>query len=137
MTEQVVCFGIDVHAENLVVRAADKASGQEIGPALTVRNNRLGAQQLVTWLEQAATRRGEGPIRLEGGLEATGVLWMPLYTFLTTQPTLQALHLKLIVFNPRLIAHWKEGLVLADDKDDPHDAWGIVERMRFGRLPDN
>ncbi len=137
MTERILCFGIDVHADELVVRAADKASGKEIGPPLTVRNNRLGAEQLVTWLGQAAAQLGEGAICLEGGLEATGVLWLPLYPFLIQQAEQHHWPLKLVVFNPRLIAQWKKGMGLADDKDDPRDAGGLVERLCFGHLPDS
>ncbi len=135
MSQRIVCFGIDVHLDELVVRVADQASGEEVGPPLRVPNNRVGAQQVVTWLQQTATREGMGPAQLLGGLEATGLLWIPVYTFLTEQPVLQALGLQLHVFNPKLIADWKKGVTLAEDKDDDHDAGGIVSRLRFGALP--
>jgi len=119
-----------------VLRAADKATGLERGSLLRVPNNRLGAEQAITWLRQlAAGTDGVGYDRLIGGLEATGLLWLPFHVYLTESAALQPFHLQLVCFNPKLIADFKKGVVLADDKDDDRDAWGIVERVRFGRLP--
>ncbi len=135
MQEPTICFGVDVHQDELVVRAIDKTSGQEVGPLMRMRNNRLGADQLVDWLCQMASQSEGGPARLEGGLEATGILWLPVYTYLMSQASLQAFHFHLTVFNPKLISDWKQGIHLAPDKDDPHDAKGIAQRVRYGSLP--
>jgi hypothetical protein len=138
MNERTLCFGVDVHREQLVLRAADKATGRELGSLLRVPNNRLGAEQAVAWLLQlAAGTDGVGYDHLEGGLEATGLLWLPFHVYLTESAVLQPFHLQLVCFNPKLIADFKKGVVLADDKDDDRDAWGIVERVRFGHLPDS
>jgi transposase len=136
MDTRTLCFGVDVHRDQLVLRAADKATGREVGALLRVPNNRLGAEQAVTWLLHLAT--GTNDVRyahLEGGLEATGLLWLPFHVYLTEQAALRPFHLQLICFNPKLIADFKKGIVLADDKDDGRDAWGIVERVRFGHWP--
>jgi hypothetical protein len=50
MNERTFCFGVDVHRDQLVLRAADKATGQELGSLLRAPNNRLGAEQVIAWL---------------------------------------------------------------------------------------
>jgi len=136
MDTRTLCFGVDVHRDQLVLRAADKATGLERSTLLRVPNNRLGAEQAVTWLlHLAAGTDGVGYDRLEGGLEATGLLWLPFHVYLTESAPLKPFHLQLICFNPKLIADFKKGVVLADDKDDGRDAWGIAERVRFGHWP--
>jgi hypothetical protein len=136
MDTRTLCFGVDVHRDQLVLRAADKATGLEQGALLRVPNNRLGAEQAVAWLLHLAT--GTDGVRydhLEGGLEATGLLWLPFHVYLTESAALKPFQLQLVCFNPKLIADFKKGVVLADDKDDDRDAWGIVERVRFGHWP--
>jgi len=136
MDTHPLCLGVDVHREQLVLRAADKTTGRELGALLRVPNNCLGAEHAVTWLLHLATGTdGVRYDRLEGGLEATGLLWLPFHVYLTEHASLKPFHLQLICFNPKLIADFKKGVVLADDKDDGRDAWGIVERVRFGHWP--
>ena len=138
MNERTICFGVDVHRDQLVLRAADKATNHELGSLLRVPNNRLGAEQVVAWLLQlAAGTDGVSYRHLEGGLEATGLLWLPFHVYLTESPALRPFHLSLICFNPKLIADFKKGVVLADDKDDGRDAWAVVQRVRFGAWPNS
>jgi transposase len=138
MNERTFCFGVDVHRDQLVLRAADKATGHELGSLLRAPNNRLGAEQVIAWLLQlAAGSDGVSYSHLEGGLEATGLLWLPFHVYLTESAALRPFHLSLICFNPKLIADFKKGVVLADDKDDGRDAWAVVQRVRFGAWPNS
>jgi cytosine/adenosine deaminase-related metal-dependent hydrolase len=101
------------------LRAAGKVTGHELGSLLRVPNNRLGAEQAIAWLLQlAAGTDGVSYSHLEGGLEATGLLWLPFHVYLTESAALRPFHLSLICFNPKLIADFKKCVVLADDKDD-------------------
>jgi transposase len=54
---------------------------------------------------------------------------------LTTNPLLQAFELELACFNPKLVAKFKDGLVLRSPKNDDRDAFDIAARLRFGELP--
>ena len=54
---------------------------------------------------------------------------------LSTSPLLQPFELELICFNPKLVAKFKDGLVLRRPKNDDRDAWDVAARLRFGELP--
>jgi transposase len=50
-------------------------------------------------------------------------------------PLLQSFELDLVCFNPKLVAKFKDGLVLRSPKNDERDAFDIAARLRFGELP--
>jgi hypothetical protein len=76
-----------------------------------------------------------GYVRVEIGWEATGMLWIPFHRYLSTDPLLQPFELALVCFNPKLVAKFKDGLVLRSPKNDERDAFDIAARLRFGELP--
>jgi transposase len=133
MTVSTLCVGGDIHQDELHLRAADKADGHEVGQRLTVKNNRPGADQTIMQLVQWLTQHGY--THLEFGLEATGLFWLPFYTYLQQSPALAPFQPTWVCFNPKLVAQFKDGLTLSEIKDDDHDALAVAERLRFGRLP--
>ena len=133
MTVATLCVGIDVHLDKLVLRAIDKAEGHEVLERFRVTNNLPGSQAAITMLADTAARLGY--TRLEVGWEATGLLWLPFHQQLTHSPDLQAFALQPICFNPKLVANFKDGLVLRHPKNDERDAWDIANRLRLGELP--
>ena len=48
---------------------------------------------------------------------------------------MQPFELELVCFNPKLVAKFKDGLVLCSPKDDERDALDVAARLRFGELP--
>ena len=128
-----LCVGADVHLDNIVLRAVDKASGHQVLERLSVTNNLPGAQLLAATIAQAATQLGY--VRIEVGWEATGMLWIPFHRYLRSDPLLQPFELELVCFNPKLVAKFKEGLVLRSPKNDDRDAFDVAARLRFGELP--
>ena len=133
MTTMTLCVGIDVHLDDLVVRAIDKADGHEVLDRFRVTNNLPGSQAVMTTLANTATQLGY--TRLEVGWEATGLLWLPFHQQLTHSVNLQPFQLQPICFNPKLVANFKDGLVLRHPKNDDRDAWDIASRLRIGELP--
>ena len=128
-----LCVGGDIHQETLHLRATDKTDGHEVGEALTVQNNRPGADQAIAHLVQVLTQQGY--THLEFGLEATGLFWLPFYVYLQQSPALKPFQPTWVCFNPKLVAKFKEGMTLSEIKDDEHDALAVAERLRFGHLP--
>jgi transposase len=128
-----LCVGADVHLDEIVLRAVDKALGHEVLERFRVTNNLPGAQAAAATLAQAAADLGY--TRIEIGWEATGMLWMPFHRYLSTEPLLRPFELELICFNPKLVAKFKDSLVLRSPKDDERDAFDIAARIRFGELP--
>jgi transposase len=130
-----LCVGADVHLDEIVLRAVDKADGHEVVKRFRVTNNLPGAQSAAATLAQTATQGGY--TRIEIGWEATGLLWVPFHRLLSTSPLLQPFDLELICINPKLVANFKDGLVLRRPKNDDRDAGDIAARVRFGELPDS
>jgi transposase len=133
MSIATLCVGADVHLDEIVLRAVDKADGHEVLRRFRVTNNLPGAQSAAATLAQTATEGGYP--RVEIGWEATGLLWLPFHRLLSTSPVLQPFELELICFNPKLVANFKDGLVLRRPKNDDRDAADIAARVRFGQLP--
>lgn len=129
----ILCVGADVHQEELHLCAIDKTDGHLIGKRLTVKNNRPGADQTITYLSELMTQHGF--TQLEFGLEATGLFWLPFYLYLQQSAVLKPFHPTWVCFNPKLVAKFKEGVSLSEIKDDDHDAHTVAERLRFGHLP--
>jgi transposase len=133
MYQPTLCVGADVHLDEIVLRAVDKALGHEVVKRFRVTNNLPGAQLAAATIAQAATELGY--TRVEIGWEATGMLWIPFHRYLSTEPLLQPFELELVCFNPKLVAKFKDGLVLRSPKDDERDAFDVAARLRFGELP--
>jgi hypothetical protein len=77
MTVKTLCVGVDVHLDDLVLRALDQADGHEVLERFRVTNNLPGCQTALTALAQAATQHGY--TRLQIGWEAAGLLWLPFH----------------------------------------------------------
>lgn len=133
MNESTLCVGADVHLDEIVVRAVDKADGHEVVERFHVTNNLPGAQSAATTLAQVAAQHGY--THLEIGWQATGLLGVPFHRFLETSPLLRPFAPKLVCFNPKLVANFKNGLVLRRPKNDARDAWDVAARIRFGEWP--
>ena len=99
MSPSTLCVGADVHLDEIVLRAVDKADGREVVQRFRVTNNLPGAQAAAATLAQTA-RQGDY-IRIEIGWEATGLLWVPFHRLLSTSPLLQPFELELICLNPK------------------------------------
>jgi transposase len=133
MHERTLCVGADVHLDEISVRAVDKTDGHEVLERFRVTNNLPGAQSAATTLAHAAGQYGY--THLEIGWEATGLLWLPFHRFLSTSPLLRPFAPALVCFNPKLVANFKDGLVLRRPKNDERDAWDVAARVRFGEWP--
>ena len=133
MTVKTLCIGIDVHLDDLVVRAVDQTDGHEVLERFRVTNNLPGCQTALTTLAQTATQHGY--TRLQIGWEATGLFWLPFHQQLLSNPILPGIEVQPVCFNPKLVAHFKDGLVLRHPKNDERDAWDVAARLRLGELP--
>jgi transposase len=128
-----LCVGADIHLDKIVLRAVDKALGHEVLQRFRVTNNLPGAQHAATTIAQTASDLDYACIEI--GWESTGMLWIPFHRYLSTEPILQPFELELVCFNPKLVAKFKDGLVLRSPKNDDRDAFDIAARLRFGELP--
>jgi len=128
-----LCIGADVHLDEIVFCAVDKADGHEVTDRFQVTNNLPGAQAAATVIAGLAASLGY--TRTEIGWEATGMLWIPFHRYLSGCPQLQPFELELVCFNPQLVTRFKDGLVLRHPKNDPLDAAAVAARLRFGELP--
>lgn len=133
MNGSTLCVGADIHLKDIVLRGIDQASGQEVLDRLRVPNNRPGAETAVRAITDTATELGY--THLEIGWEATGMLGLPLHGFLSTHALLQPFQVKLVCFNPKLVAGFKDALALRAPKSDERDALDVAARLRFGQLP--
>jgi len=135
MNDPTLCAGADVHLKEITLRAVDKLTSDEVIAPFNVANNLPGAQSVASRLAEVATRLGYTHIEI--GYEATGMLWMPFHRFLRTCQLLQPFHLQQVCFNPKLVADFKDALVLRRPKDDDRDAFDIAARVRVGHWPDS
>jgi transposase len=110
MYSPTLSVGADVHLDKIVLRAVDKLGGHEVIERFRVTNNLPGAQSAAAIIAEVATHLGY--TRIEIGWEATGMLWIPFHRFLSTSPLLQPFELELVCFNPKLVANFKNGIVL-------------------------
>jgi transposase len=133
MNESTLCVGVDVHQDTLVLYPLDKTSEQPVGTPLTVPNNRFGADEAIATLLQLLSQHGY--TRLQLAMEASGLFWLPFYNAVRHSPALAPYQPHLGLFNPKLVAKFKEGLDLRQEKTDQRDARAVAERLRFGRLP--
>jgi len=133
MFSSTLSVGADVHLDKIVLRAVDKLDGHEVIERFRVTNNLPGAQSAAATIAEVATQLGY--TRIEIGWEATGMLWIPFHRFLSTSPLLQPFELELVCFNPKLVANFKNGIVLRGPKSDDRDSYDVAARLRFGELP--
>jgi transposase len=105
-------------------------TGTPVGKPCAVPNNRPGATELIERVAAVAS----GYERVLLGLAATGIYWWHLAKALARAPELAPYHVRLVVFNPRLIQGFRDAST-AMDQTDPDDAFLIAERLRFGWLP--
>jgi transposase len=130
-----LCVGADVHLKEITLRAVDKLTSDEIIAPFSVANNLPGAQSAASRLAEVATRLGYTHIEI--GCEATGMLWIPFHRFLSTCQPLDSFSLQLVCFNPKLVADFKDALVLRGPKDDERDAFDVAARVQIGHWPDS
>jgi transposase len=133
MNGSTLCVGADVHLDQITLRAVDKSEGHEVFERFRVTNNLPGAQSAVATIARVATQLGY--TRIQIGWEATGMLWIPFHRTLTSSPLLRPFELELVCFNPKLVANFKNGIVLRRPKNDTRDAHDVAARLRFGELP--
>lgn len=121
--------GVDVHRQKNVIRMMDQ-HGQAVTSAMSIDNNRPGAEQLA---QELATQMDKGNYdRLQVAAEASGWYWWHFFRSLEASPFLQAYDLQLYALNPRLTANFKKTYI-AMDHTDLTDAFVIADRLRMGR----
>jgi transposase len=135
MITSTLCVGADVHLKEITLRAVDKLTCDEVIAPFNVANNLPGAQSAASRLALVATQLGYTHIEI--GCEATGMLWIPFHRFLRTCQLLQPFHLQQVCFNPKLVADFKDALVLRRPKDDDRDAFDVAARVQVGHWPDS
>ena len=84
MNASTLCVGADVHLDEIVLRAVDKADGHEVVQRFRVTNNLPGAQSAMATIAQTASPGGYTHVEI--GWEATGLLWVPFHRLLSTRP---------------------------------------------------
>ncbi|RME31904.1 MAG: IS110 family transposase [Thermoflexia bacterium] len=131
--ERTLIVGCDVHQNTIRICLLDQASDNRVVPPFTVPNDRFGAEQAIQTLHQTLSTHAY--THLVVGMEATSFFWLPFYRAIEQSPLLSPFHPRLVLFNPKLVAHFRKGLDLRTEKTDDHDARAIAERLRFGHLP--
>lgn len=133
MDERTLIVGCDVHQNTICICPVDQASDSLVAPPFTIPNDRFGAEQAIQTLHRLLSTYAY--THLVVGMEATGFFWLPFYRAIEQSPLLAAFHPRLVLFNPKLVAHFKKGLDLRPEKTDHRDARAVAERLRFGHLP--
>jgi len=135
MKQSILCVGADVHLKEIVLRAVDKLTSDEVIEPFRVTNNLPGAEAAAAQLVEVASSLHYTCIQI--GYEATGMLWIPFHRFLKTSQLLEPFDLQQVCFNPKLVADFKNALVLRGPKDDNRDTFDIAARVQFGHWPDS
>jgi transposase len=135
MSHSTLCVGADVHLKDIVLRAVDKLSSREVLERFRVTNNLPGARSAADTIARTASQLDYA--RIEIGYEATGMLWIPFHRHLSTNPCLEPFEVDLVCFNPKLVASFKDALVLRNPKNDDRDTLDVATRVRFGEWPDS
>jgi len=121
--------GADVHRKTNTLCLMDR-EGQEIGPRLTVENNRPGTQVFIQQVAQQVVAGNFDAIKVAA--EATGWYWWHFLQTLDQDPLLNQWPVELYPFNPRLTANFKKTYVDLDHTD-LIDAFVVADRLRLGR----
>jgi hypothetical protein len=135
MNTSTLCVGADVHLKEITLRGMDKLTSDEVIAPFNVTNNLPGAQSAASRLAEVATQLGY--TRIEIGYEATGMLWIPFHRFLSTCQLIEPFDPQQVCFNPKLVADFKDALVLRGPKDDERDAFDVAARVQVGHWPDS
>jgi transposase len=130
-----LCVGADVHLKEITLRAVDKLTCDEVIAPFNITNNLPGAQSAAACVAETAARLGYTHVEI--GYEATGMLWIPFHRLLATCQLLDPFHLQLVCFNPKLVADFKDALVLREPKGDARDAFDVAARVQIGHWPDS
>lgn len=133
MSERTLIVGCDVHQDTIRICPLDQTSGMPVAPPFTIPNDRFGADQAIQTLSGLLSANAYTGLLI--GMEATGFFWLPFYRAIEQSPLLTPFHPRLVLFNPKLVAHFKKGLDLRAEKTDDRDARAVAERLRFGHLP--
>ena len=107
MNRSTLCVGADVHLDEIVLCAVDKAESHEVCKRFHVTSNLPGAQAAARAI--AAIAESLDYDRIEIGWEATGLLWIPFYRYPRDCAQLQPFEPKLVCFNPQLVSKFKDG----------------------------
>lgn len=121
--------GIDISQGEAVVCFL-LADGAEPVPRWAVPNSQPGAEALAAKLATLAQQHGVTELRL--AMEATGLYWWHLASFLKDASALGPYRPQVYALNPKLTADFRRQYG-ALPKTDRADAFVIAERLRFGR----
>jgi len=122
--------GIDVHTKDNNACFMDEQGNQLL--KISFPNSLDGAQLLEEQLVQVIKEKDVQKVRI--ATEATSFLDLHLVDFLASSNKLNQYGIEVYQFNPKLTKGFKN--IYADvDKTDPRDAFGVADRLRFGRLP--
>ena len=100
MKQSILCVGADVHLNEIVLRAVDKLTSDEVIAPCRVTNNLPGAEAAARQLAEVAISQHYTCIQI--GYEATGMLWIPFHRFLQTSQLLEPFEVQQVCFNPKL-----------------------------------
>lgn len=133
MSERILVVGCDIHRDTIHICPVDQSSDCLVAPPFTVPNDRFGTAEAIQTLHHLLSLHTYTSLVI--GMEATGLFWLPFYRAIEQSPLLAPFRPRLVLFNPKLVAHFKKGLDLRQEKTDDRDARAIAERLRFGHLP--
>lgn len=131
ITENTLVIGADIAKETHVARGID-FRGIELGKECVFQNNRLGLEQLVSWMKELQREHAKTDVIF--GIEPTGHYWFTLAEFLQHEG------IKLVIVNPHHVNKSKELEDNSPTKNDYKDAKVIADLIRNGhysepRLP--
>lgn len=126
----ILFVGIDVSGATNVTRGMTQEGTVRL--RCTTVNDRSGAAELVHRVIDTLTSHNLDQVVF--GLEATGLLAWHLRRYLTEDPSLKPYQPTMHMFNPKVVAGFKDAYNSLPKTDDV-DAWVIADRLRFGRLP--
>jgi len=124
----VLYCGVDVALRMNRARFID-SEGEECRKRLSFPNDANGATTFLRELLQTLDRGDFNEVRI--GMEATNFLAWHLAMLLTQYQGLAASHLKVFMFNPKVVKAFKDNYP-DRRKDDWFDARVIADRVRFG-----
>lgn len=127
VAKKVVVVGIDVASQWHYVQPIDAATGQTLGKAFRIENDRSGFDMLDGRIEALAKAQGASRCDVVLGMEPTGVYGQPLAYFL------ESAGYSLVYVNPFAVKQTKELMDNTPTKSDAKDALVIADLVRNGR----